>query len=242
MGRTIHGSKIEATHHGSEEDFSAEWMEKVNPYLLVVSSGTSSFFHPRPEAVCSNSVINNLRILGGEGLKWHPIRSYGFLSSLNPSPNLVPVCSGMTDNFRFTPYSYCMTNAGIYVTADQGTVKLSFDKNNVTVTSSKQEGEFDFEEALQNFLASQSNEWSDLVIHPPSVLSEDLFKCIQTHCTSLKSLDLSHCNATDGDTNNIISTVTTLTNLSTLIISPNSISRENKTNIHQAWGFRGLRL
>jgi len=157
-----------ATHHGSEEDFSPLWMKMVNPSYLVVSAGTSSFFHPRPEAICSESVLSNLRPVNN--LPWHPIRSYGNLSSIQTKhlDRLIPICSGKDDNYRSTPYSYSMTNAGIYVTADQGMVKFKFSNKQVTARPTKQKGRFSFEEALERFLTSRSNEWSALVVHPPS--------------------------------------------------------------------------
>lgn len=230
-----------ATHHGSEEDFSEDWMKMVNPSYLVVSSGTSAFFHPRPEAICSKEVLDNL--IKTQQQPWHPIRSYGNLPSIQYSDNLlIPVGSGGRENFRSTPYSYSMTNAGIYVTADQGTVKFSFNNGVMTVAPSKQNGDNDFDKAFKNFLTSQKDDLNDIVIYPPNTLSKGFFKEVLPLCSSLKNLDLSHCTAKDKHTDNIIHVVTTLTNLSTLNMSTNSMRNSNKKRIGEAWGPRGLSL
>lgn len=229
-----------STHHGSEEDFSEELMEVVQPSFLVVSSGTSSFFHPRPKAVCSDLVLKNIKKI--TGVRWHPIRSYGDISSISENylSHLVPICSGENNNFRNTPYSYSMTTLGIYVTADQGTVKFSFNNGNTTVKHTKTIGDHDFSKAIHNFLTSKSCEWSVIKI-PKITLSKELCQIISV-CSSLRSLDLSHIPMKDKDTDNIITVIKTLTSLTTLNIKTDVMKKENIQKIYESWGYRGLKI
>jgi beta-lactamase superfamily II metal-dependent hydrolase len=229
-----------ATHHGSENDFSPNWMKHVNPSYLIVSSGTSSFFHPRQNAVCSQDVLDNLD-KSVPTQPWHPIRAYGNLSALFSTPRSIPIASGSKENFRSTPYSYSMTNHGIYLTADQGTIKFSFNAGKIYVAPTNQKGDVNFDAALKSFLDLRAKELTSLIIRPPSTLSKDLSESLNL-CTTLESLDLSSYPTNDSHTDQLVEAITNLKELSVLKMAPNKLSEESKEKIRKAWGYKGLYL
>lgn len=228
-----------ATHHGSREDFSEEWIEFIKPTFLVISSGISSFFHPRLEAVFSESVLKNIEMNKID--KWHPIRFYSELSSMSDysENNLIPIGLGENNNFRNSPYSYSMTKLGIYSTVDQGKIEFSFNKGIISLKTHKQEGDGDLLKAFNQLLTSKSSEWSSLKIFNKKILSADFYKIIYT-CSSLRILDLSNIDVDKKDTDDIYNLVKSLTSLTTLKIKTTSMTELEKTKIGNEWGHRGL--
>lgn len=238
-----------ATHHGSEEDFSSEWMRVVRPDYLVVSCGISSYNHPRHEAVLSRDVLRNLSFISGT--PWHPIRSYGRLDTIEINHNVIPVSSGKVDDDHPIPYSYAMTNFGIYITADQGNINFFFDeRSGVKVTTSKNGGDLDQGKALYNFLISYNDTWSDLLL-PPMIFSDDrMLDEVIKKCSSLKNLDLRYCEIKDEIKDatkiaeKILSQLTLLPSMNLRNVRGDALinEEENKEKIRKAWGYRGLNL
>jgi len=232
-----------ATHHGSAEDFSPEWLKAVNPAYLVLSCGTSSFFHPRYEAVCSPAVLSNMRLV--KDVPWHPVRFFeergGGADFREAKDKFFPVCLDKPANFRATPYTYAMTNLGIYVTADQGTINFSFNEGKgIVVKASKQHGDVNVVTAFSSFLRS-SKEWSKIIFPAPAFLPENIV-WVTANCTGLTSLDLGGCNASDAATKDLCDLIVARPSLTSVNLSPNSISEANKRKIIEAWNHRGLTI
>lgn len=244
-----------ATHHGSEVDFNSEWMAAVNPYYLVVSCGTSSYDHPRPIAVCSPQVLYNLRYVADT--PWHPIRACGTLSDItfleNNHKPIFPISSGFRlsgEKNNKVIYSYSMTKAGVYVTADQGTINFSFSERGIKVTPSKREGHIDLRQAFYQFLTSYSDKrfadsditWSQLVF--PSFddfLLRD-YEVVYKNCPELQELYLDSLTASDKDSDALCEVIKSLRTLRVMNLPKNRLSDKGREKIYQAWNHRGLNI
>lgn len=237
-----------ATHHGSAEDFSAAWVEAVKPSYLVISCGTSSYDHPRPLAVCSPDVLKNLDLKYAETTPWHAIRACGSLQEITFKHDrsiIFPLSSGFKKigECSKTIYSYSMTRAGIYVTADQGTINFSFDTSGIVVRPSKRQGTTSLPDALRNFLTSYPDiMWSDLIPHPTIFSSKEDITWIKSNLLALENLDLKYCRVSNEHADDIGELIKKLKTLRLMEFLENDITPENKDKIREAWGYRGLSL
>ena len=206
---------LQAAHHGADSDGSnnVEWLQKINPELMVISAGAhAGYGHPRQKMLKNALHATRLR----HDLPLHQLEYYSdwnFLDSFN-LPGLVNHYSiGRASN----DYVCALTTLGVLATSSQGDISFDFESGNVTfgtvtpvsymvssIPSSSPLSEQDSFKEMQKFLESTDKKETTAISFPPmtfhssssssTVLKSDKFKTLielVQPISGLVSLDLS---------------------------------------------------
>lgn len=233
-----------ATHHGSDGDFSQDWVDLVQPYNVIFSAGFSTHLHPRSSSIKGYLYSAKKRMGAVYDGNWHLTHFYGenlrfplmdaqsFCSILNEHPLKVSKPTG---------YTYAVTNLSLFTTGIVGQVSFKVPPAPAPLTYHLSSLFPSSADAINALLANPTLP-NHVLIKPKSIyLDGHIVNWFLCKSDSLTELSLRGC-LTNAQTDALYVYIIQMPGLIKLDLNNNVFSPRAKKKIKDAWGYRGLTL